>query len=305
MALFVLMDIGLVVYAVTVIPPPQQTMTTNTVLSASRPDPTATPTPTPAAAPAAPIAPRRVLSALNATTAWRATVGTCPSARATPEISTDAGATWTGFDAGSKTGASSVLVINALSDSEASFVTLLAADCTPHLVATYVAGADWADYPLRLTGNWYVIPSEPAIVHSPLGAFAVPCPAAISVASQSATHGAVLCAPDPTAAAAGPTIARTADGGSTWTPPVPVPGAVNLSALAGGGYVVAAAGQPGCAGVRILTLPDTKTAPPTLAGCREATFDPGDVAIASSPGSLWLWAGAIMSASSDGGATWH
>ncbi|MBB5642372.1 hypothetical protein [Cryobacterium roopkundense] len=309
MALFVLVDIALVVYALTVITPPDPLVTSKTVdaLASAAPTPTPVPSAVPSAAPVVPpVTPRRVLSSLNATTAWRAATGSCPDARAMPERSTDSGATWTGFDAGGETGATAVLVITALSDSEASFVTLLAADCTPHLMATYVAGADWDDFPLRLTGNWYVNPAEPATVHSPLGAFAAPCPAPITLAAQSDASGAVLCPPvqPADAAASAPMLVRTTDGGSSWTPGVAVPGAVNLAGLAGGGYVIAAAGQAGCAGVQVLTLADAADAAPTVAGCREAAFEPGDVAIASSPGVLWLWAGAIMSTSSDGGATW-
>jgi len=310
LAVFAVLDVLLVTWALTVGTPSGQareaplSVATTSVI----PTPTAAP-----AAPAAAVRPHRLLSSLNTTTAWRASTGECPASRAAPELSTDAGASWTGFDAGNRTGASSVLVVNALNPVEASLVVLSSADCFPHLIATYVAGIDWADYPLRLTGNWYVNPAEPAIVHSPRGAFAAPCPEVIAVAAQSESVGAVLCPGGRTTTTAtavtsttptGPAIIRTLDGGASWKPAVAVPGAVNLAGLSGGGYVIAAAGQAGCAGVQVLTLAEPAAVAATAVGCREAAFGPGEVAIASSPGVLWLWAGAIMCTSIDGGATW-
>ncbi|NUO91801.1 MAG: hypothetical protein HOQ18_13415, partial [Dermatophilaceae bacterium] len=52
-----------------------------------------TPATQPSAAAAEPVA--RLVSALDATTAWRATVGSCAAGRARVEVSTDGGATWT------------------------------------------------------------------------------------------------------------------------------------------------------------------------------------------------------------------
>ncbi|TFB47782.1 hypothetical protein [Cryobacterium tagatosivorans] len=259
-----------------------------------------TPTPPPAVEPvetpvAAAVPPTRILSALDGTTAWRASTASCPRSQANPELTTDSGATWERSNASINTGASSILSINAISDSQASMVTLAADGCAPQLIGTFVAGAEWADFPDRLSGNWYVDPSDRATVHSPAGSFKAPCASVIALAPRTDADAGVLCADG--------TIARTSDGAAGWGKSISLPGAVNL-AVSGDGYIVAAAGQKGCAGVQVLSTSEALDGSLTADGCREVTFKPGAVALSSAEGVVWLWAGDTFAQSSDGGATW-
>lgn len=300
LAAFVLFDIALVAFALGGSPKPAAVNTqpsvvepieTTPVPTETTPPPVAKPVETPAAA----VPPTRILSALDGTTAWRASTASCPRSQANPELTTDSGATWERSDASISTGASSILSINAISETQASMVTLAAEGCAPQLIGTFVAGNEWADFPDRLSGNWYVDPADRATVHSPAGSFKAPCASVIALAPRSDADAAVLCADG--------TLARTSDGAAGWGKSISLPGAVNL-AVSDDGYLVAAAGQRGCAGVQVLSTPDTLDGTPTVAGCREVTFKPGAVALSNADGVIWLWAGSTFARSSDGGATW-
>ncbi|TFD80575.1 hypothetical protein [Cryobacterium fucosi] len=240
--------------------------------------------------------PTRILTALNSTTAWRATTGACPATTANPEQTTDSGATWTGYDASAGTDASSILSIYVKSEAEASLVTLTAANCTPQRVSTFVAGDQWQEYPDRVGANWFIDPADRARVHSPAGAFAAPCPTVIALANRTDSTAAALCSDG--------RLFRTGDGAATWGPGVSLPGAANLAG-SDDGYILAATNQAGCAGVQVFSTPEAPDAALSPNGCREAAVAPGDLAVASAGGIVWLWAGDAVSRSSDGGATWR
>ena len=240
--------------------------------------------------------PTRILTALDASTVWRATTGDCPAATANPELTTDGGETWSAFDASDGTDASSILSIDITSKSEATLVTLTATDCTPQRVTTFVAGAQWQEYPDRVGANWYVDPKDRAAVHSPTGTFPAPCTAVIALAPGTDTTAALLCSDG--------TLFRTDDGAATFGPGIALPGAANL-AFSGDGYVIVATDQAGCAGAQLLATSEETDGVLTPRGCHETAVTPGDLALASSDGILWLWAGDIVSKSSDGGTTWQ
>ena len=240
--------------------------------------------------------PTRILTALDASTVWRATTGDCPAATANPELTTDGGETWSAFDASDGTDASSILSIDITSKSEASLVTLTASDCTPQRVTTFVAGAQWQEYPDRVGANWYVDPTDRAAVHGPTGTFPAPCTSVVALAPRTDTTAAVLCSDG--------TLFRTDDGAATFGPGIALPGAANLT-VSDDGYVIVATDQAGCAGVQLLATPEELDGVLTPSGCRETKVTPGDLAVASADGFLWLWAGDEMSKSSDGGTTWQ
>lgn len=298
LAVFVLFDIALVAFALGGPTKPAAVGAKPAVVEPVETTPTPPPAPEPVETPvamAAAVPPTRILSALDGTTAWRASTASCPRSQANPELTTDSGATWERSNASINTGASSILSINAISETQASMVTLAAEGCAPQLVGTFVAGADWAAFPDRLGGNWYVDPTDRTAVHSPAGSFKAPCASVIALAPRSDADAGVLCADG--------TIARTSDGAAGWGKSISLPGAVNLT-VSGDGYLVAAAGQKGCAGVQLLSTPEALDGVLTPEGCREVTFKPGAVALSSADGVVWLWAGSTFARSSDGGETW-
>ena len=286
---FVLFDIALVYFALAGPAPTESAAKSHPLVEPLETQP-------PAVEPVETVPPTRMLAALDGSTAWRAGTGPCPAAQASPELTTDSGATWSGSNASINTGASSILSINAINAKQASMVTLAAEGCAPQLVGTFVAGAEWADFPDRLSGNWYVDPADRATVHSPAGPFKAPRSPVIALASRGDDDAGILCADG--------SFARTSNGGERWGKVVSLPGAVNLSATSDG-YILAAAGQKGCAGVQVLSTPEALDGAITPTGCRDATFKPGEVALSSADGVVWLWVGNAVSRSSDGGASWQ
>ena len=257
----------------------------------ARPTPTNAPTATPF--PVAEIAPpTRLLAAYDASTVWRTAMGSCPGAGVTPELSTDGGETWA---PSADADASAILAMIPTSRSEASMVTRSATDCSPQLVATFVAGDDWKSYPDRLAANWYVDPVDRSEVHSPAGALTAPCEDVVGLAVKDDTAAAALCSDG--------SFVRTTDGGTRWGAPVVIPGGVNLN-VSDDGYILAALDQPECAGVQVLSTSEALDGAVSEVGCREGGLGGRDVAIASSDGAMWIWAGDVMSKSTDDGSTW-
>ena len=266
--------------------------------------PTETPTPEPtAAAPtftlAEAVAPTRIITALNATTAWRARTGPCPATAAEPEYTIDGGVTWTTTDATGPTGVTAIQSITVEADGIASMVALAGTDCAPEFVKTYVAGDNYRAYDDQLENNWYVNPDEPLTVVSPSGSVDSPCGAVVSLAPASQSASAVLCSDQ--------TVFMTDSGGANWIGPVSVPGAVGMS-VSVAGYRLASIGQADCAGIQMgLVLPGQSGV--EVSGCLVSesvtAVSLADVGLSEAGGSVWLWTQDQVSRSADGGVTWE
>ncbi|TDW30576.1 hypothetical protein [Cryobacterium psychrophilum] len=297
---FILFDVALIAFALGttkadadvapgVVPTPSSSVTST---------PSASPVPEAAAVAASTIVAvpaTRLLSAVDGTTAWRATTGTCPAAVASPEVTTDSGATWTTTDATGPTDVTSVQALSAQSGSVVEIVGLDIADCAPEFVKTFVGGDNFRAYPGQLDDQWYVDPANRAEVHAPSGASPAPCDAVLALAPRGPAAAAALCDGDQ--------LFVTTDGAATWSPPVSLPGTVNLASTETG-YVAAVAGAAGCSGVQIQALSPELAA--TVSGCLAVAGDlAGNVALSSAGGTLWVWAGDTVARSADAGATWQ
>ncbi|GAA1701699.1 hypothetical protein GCM10009792_22540 [Microcella alkalica] len=240
----------------------------------------------------------RILTAVDGDVAWRATTGECPAAAASPEFSTDGGASWTTTDATGPTGVTALQRIIVSSADVAAMVGAAADDCTPTLIRTYVAGDNYADYPAEVVSAWHVDPADRALVNAPGGAVEAPCAAVVAVAAASDVAAAVLCADG--------SVSTTTDAGAAWSTPVAVAGAQAL-APTDGGFVVARLGGTACEGVGVAIV-DAAGAGATDTGCLPVPRDPatlaGQVAVSDGGGTLWLWAGEAVVRSTDRGATW-
>jgi hypothetical protein len=264
------------------------------------PEASATPTPTSSAATVA-IPPTRILSALDDTTAWRATTGECPVATATPEITTDAGQTWQATNATDDVQITAPLSLRVLSDTLIEIVGLDADDCSPQLVRSFVAGDNYSRYPDLLADQWYVDPTDRATVHTPDGDVSAPCDSIVDLAPRADDDAAaaIVCADT--------TVFTTTDSGTTWSTPLSQPGIVGVAATTMG-YVIATVGLPECAGVQLAGLSESlMTATPT--GCLPADEPAedlqGNVAMSEGAGALWIWAGDSVMRSTDQGTSWQ
>ena len=309
-AAFILIDVLLIALALGSTRATNTTATQTVAAMAATPAPTptevkpvgtSTPTPT-AAAEATPIVavpPTRILAAFDAKTAWRAETGTCPAAKASPELTTDAGKTWKATDAAKNTEITALQRIKVSGPRVASMIGFSKATCAPQFVKTYVGGDTFKSYPKEVDGAWYVDPADRATVHSPSGDVKAPCAEVIALAPRDDNAAAALCADQ--------TVSTTTNAAAVWSPAVAVPGAVNL-AVTRKGYSITAVGLPECAGVQLIALSaEFLTVKPT--GCLPvhlpAETMPGIVAVSEAAGTLWLWAGNVFKRSSDGGTTWQ
>ena len=302
LVLFLAVDVALVAVALNA-PHPTEEASGGTASPTVRatPTPTATSKPKPTVAPVAAVLPTRLIVARDGELAWRAATGACPATSASPELTTNSGATWKPTDATGPTGVRSLQSITIEGREVASMIGQSAADCSTMFVRTYVAGDNYEEYPADLAGVWFVNPLNRAALHSPAGDFSAPCTTVLTLAARDANNAAVLCGDQ--------TVFTTTDAAASWSPAMPVSGALNLAPSAAG-YVVAAVGAPGCAGVEILSITEPVATPQfTPTGCFPSDVAPasfsGNVALSEAAGTLWLWAGDSLSRSGDGGATWQ
>lgn len=299
---FLLVDIALIAFAL------GYTRSTD-IAETARPAPsfdaqvTSEPTATSEAAPASvtvvSVPPARMISAVDDTTAWRAVSGECPATAVVPELTTDAGATWSTRDATAQTEVTAVQTLTATSDSILELVGLAATDCAPQFVQTFVGGDTFKAYPDKLGGAWFVNPADRAVVHSPAGDAAAPCESVIALAPRDAKAAAVLCADQ--------TVFTTEDAAETWSVPATVLGAVNVAATPMG-YIFTAVGLADCAGVQLTAL-SAESLTIATTGCLLIGAPPetlsGNIAVSEASGTMWLWAGNELKRSSDGGMTWQ
>ncbi|CAN7469435.1 hypothetical protein LJR027_002982 [Terrabacter sp. LjRoot27] len=222
---FLAVDVALVALALrsghNVSEAPAPVSTTRTAALTTSPPATGTTDPTkgttPAAAKAVPVT--RLVSALDAATAWRATTGACDAGGATVEVTADGGQTWTKV----RSPARALVRVQPLDEARA-FVIGAGADCTPKQYASRDAGQTW-QAPTAVVGGWARRLDAPTQVLAPRETAATPCGDAVVVdlSRTSATQAQALCADG--------SVVVTEDGGTTWTDSGDAPGAVALSNL--------------------------------------------------------------------------
>lgn len=255
-----------------------------------------TPTPTPSPAPPTTEAGRapattelRFLVVANASTAWRATAGSCSGAPAVVERTTDGGATWVPSDL-SRVSAHTILYLSGTATS-ATIVSGATSSCTPTFFGSFTSGRFWAPFPDRMGEASYVDVASKTL-HIAGAAVPEPCPDPRQVLSAT-TGTAVVCT--------GELEARTGSG--SWIA-IPIPGLL-AAAASPTGFSVAVSDRRACAGVAIKAIDGSLHAgmPVTSVGCAAAAV-PVDVALAQSGPSVWLWSGDKTLISSDSGANW-
>lgn len=262
---------------------------------------TATPTSVPdTTGDTTPIAPAtRLISAFDATTAWRSTIGSCPDSEVVIERSTDGGSVWNGFNLGSGGGVSGILALQAYDDADSAYlIGLDAAACAPAWVGTSTGGASWAAYSDRSAATWYPEPGDPTHVHTEVGSSsATPCEVA-GLASFSTTSAALLCTDR--------SIHRTADAGVTWSETVGVSGALAIGQTSNGYLVAADSSDVTCSGVAVTFVPESLAGDPTpVSSCVTTGSTGAEVAVSGTSDALWLWTGTVVLRSLDGGKTWQ
>lgn len=258
------------------------------------PTPSVTPAPTPSSTTAAATIPStavspRFLAAVSATTAWRATPGSCTGTPAVVEETTNGGGTWVPADL-SKISARTILFLSGGATS-VTVVSGAASSCTPAFFGSFTNGRFWAPYPDRMGDASYIDPATHSLY---LAGAQTPSPCVDPrQVVHTSTGTAVVCP--------GELEARTGSG--DWVR-IPVPGLL-AAAAAPNGWVVAVSGVDGCAGVAVQAV-DGSLRPGmsvTTTGCAAAATPVGVTLNQSGP-TLWLWSGDKTFVSSDSGANW-
>ena len=295
---FVIVDAALVGYAVL---SPDFSADDETpafaVPTAEAPGPEQSATPIPQeAGPVDLAAPISFMSAIDGSTAYRTTAGSCVSTSAPVlEKTVDGGGTWA--SAALTTDLRSVFRLQAVDGAYAFLAGQGGATCSVGVTATYTSGAGFQTYPDRVASTWYVDPAVNSVVHSPTGDQAAPCQVA-ALAASSDLSAAVLCTDR--------TLHQSADGGSTWDGGVAVAGAASLTTTSRG-FAVAVLGADDCDGVQVVSIALGSASVQAL-GCAPAAsagdLSPSDVVIASGSGAFWVKAQDTVLVSADQGRTW-
>lgn len=287
---FLAVDVGLVALALrsgqtSTDEVPTASSTRTAALTTSPPttsSPPSTTTTTPPArsteATAVPVA--RLVSALDAATAWRASTGACDRGGATLEITSDGGQTWTKL----RSPARAIARVQPL-DATRVFTVGAGPDCTLKQYASSDAGLTW-QAPTTISGGWARRLDEPTQVLAPKDSAARPCGdgAVLDLSRTSASEAQALCADG--------SVVLTRDGGSTWTDSGDAPGAVALSNLLVGDrlttYAVRIVGA--CKGVQLVEVVRGRAAD-AVACVPVSDAQRGDVGLSVNERAGWIVAG--------------
>lgn len=261
-------------------------------------DPTsgATTTTAPPAPTVPPVPLRVVITAVDLSTAWRATTGTCGGTTATLALTTTGGRTWQNAKSPYP-----VLMRVQPTDAARAFVAGGDPNCVMGVRSTTDTGTTWTGIgPGSLAETLTRDAKDPTKVRTPGDRTAAPCGplVVVDVARSSAIGTQALCADG--------TLHSSDDDGRTWPQGSQVDGALALDSKVVGGtvtaYVAVTAG--GCDGIRLRSV---ASATVTDLGCAEigSSLTPGMVALSvPNPDNGWLLVGEQTWRSTDGLKTW-
>jgi hypothetical protein len=257
------------------------------------PAPDASTTPTPSSRPNESVPAERLLFAVSSKTAWRAIVGDCE----TPgkiERSTNSGANWKRIV---RTGPAPIVQIGALPSGDLFTIGGTGQSCAVHYVSYANDGTVTASTtsPVNV---WFSTPKDRDEINGPDGTRATPCSGhVIGLAPLDVSRALIVC--DNGAAMS------TRNSGRAWRLTARIPN--TLAITAGSGRYWVARVSEDCDGVTVGSLTELNGS--LTSGrihCAPGRFDgaAGQVAIAVSGSSIWLWSGSRVVVSRDDGQTW-
>lgn len=222
----------------------------------------------------------RLVSSLDAATAWRATAGSCNRGGATLERTSDGGQTWTKVQSPAR----AVARIQPL-DATRAFAIGAGTDCALRQYASRDSGLTWLA-PTVVSGGWARQLAEPTQVLAPQSSAAVPCSKGVvlDLSRISATEAQALCADG--------SVVVTEDGGVTWADSGDAPGAVAISNLLVGNQLRTYAARivGACKGVQLVVVAKGRAAE-VVACVPVPDAQRGDVGLSINDRAGWLVAG--------------
>lgn len=229
----------------------------------------------------------RLLSAVDAKEAWRASSGTCGGSAPVLEHTTDGGDGWSPVALGGDV--RSLLSIRG-SDDTLAILAGVGSDCTPTVRTSNDGGGSWSAGAAGAAGA--AVDADSVVLST--GTIASPCSGPRG-AYQGQRTAVVICD--------GSVQWRT--GNSAWVP-VAMTG-VRAVLDAGDRYTIARVGATGCDGVQIASMPAVSVTPTTTAdpvGCAADAPAGDDVAVDRAGPAVWVWSGDDVMVSNDSGASW-
>lgn len=206
---------------------------------------TAAPAPGPKPAPVA-----QLIGALDATTAWRASTGTCEKGGSALSVTADGGETWDKTEAPAR----SVIRVQPL-DEDRVFAVAAGADCELKQYASNDRGDSW-QAPSAVSGGWARQLDEPTEVLTPQNDRAQPCGPStdvIDLSRTSADQAQALCADG--------AVTVTGNGGDSWADAGTVKGGLALGNRLEAGrlttYVARVSGD--CPGIELVRVAKGKS----------------------------------------------
>lgn len=231
----------------------------------------------------------RALVVVDTDVAWRSTLASCGQGAAIVERTTDGGASWQRAEVE----LASAVRLRA-SDPSTAFLVGAAQECSTALVSTSDGGETWTRGDATLSSAWFLAPTDRTFVTGPGGSGPVPCPTGgVDLAALDAQRGLVLCQDG--------SLAASPDGGRTWETTAAVPGALALN-LRDEGFVVATF-EGACDGLSLHGVEADGQAQPAALACAP-TGPASELAVAVQGDAIWVWSGAELLVSRDGGTTW-
>ncbi|EWT06978.1 hypothetical protein N864_07105 [Intrasporangium chromatireducens Q5-1] len=222
---------------------------------------------------------QRMIVALDAKHAWRATAGTCADGGALVQSTSDGGKTWTKGSSPVR----AIVRVQPLQDSSG-FIYGATKDCDLSEYVSADGARNW-DGPRPVDGAWARHLTDDKVVITPQVGASRPCgdQSVVDLSRISATEAEVLCLDGG--------VKATNDGGASWTGEGSAPGALALSARNEDGSLAtyAVRGSANCKGLEIVRVLKGK-AEPEQTGClaTETPADPGTVSLSTTARSGWL-----------------
>jgi hypothetical protein len=260
--------------------------------TAPSPAPDASTNPTSSTRPIESAPVERLLFAVSPKTAWRATVGDCD----TPgkiERSTNSGASWKRIV---RTGPAPIVQLGGLPSGDLFAIGGTGQSCAAHY-ASYANDGTVTATTTSPVNVWFPTPKNRDEINGPDGTRATPCSGhVIGLAPLDVSRALIVCDNG--------VAMSTRNSGRAWRSAVQIPNTLAITA-GRGGYWVARVSE-NCEGVTVQSLTELNGSL-TRGRIRCApSFDEagGQVAIAVSGSSIWLWIGGRVVVSRDDGQTW-
>jgi hypothetical protein len=255
--------------------------------------PTASPTPSTGDESVDVVPTRRLMVAISAREAWRATVGDCKSPGRV-ERSINGGQTWT---TAVKTDLAPIVRLGIEGNGDLYTIGGAGKDCSPRYVAYSTDGVvvGRTDSPRNL---WFLGPVDRDRVYGPLGTKSTPCRRqnVVGLAALDISQALVVCTDG--------SAMMTTDSGKSWNKADQLAGTAAVGS--GGGHYWIAREVPSCKGIAVqrLKVRGDKLVQSSRRCARALKITPSRVALDVSETVIWLWAGTKVLISTNAGRTW-